>query len=371
MYATCLFCNNDLGRNQALEHFPVGRRLAYDAAKGRLWVVCRRCERWNLTPLEERWEAIEECERLYSGTRLRVSTDNIGLARLREGLELVRIGQPQRPEFAAWRYGDQFGRRRRRHLIYTTAGAAAVAGLVIAGPATGLIAGGSWGLWQAANALHNFYEARRVRLRLNLPGLEQPVVIRKRHLYDARLVSSPDAGTWQLHVSHERTEESRFWSESLRTVTSPARDAGPRELTVLSGDDAVRAAGQLLPKLNAAGARAPQVQGAVRLIEEVGDPARLFAIQAERARPDPRSKRTPSRGRLIGELPTEVRLALEMAAHEETERRALEGELAILEEAWRDAEEVAAIADDMFLPDGTTDRLERLRRDVGNREPAG
>jgi hypothetical protein len=126
MYATCGFCSSDLGRNEALEQFPMGRRFAYDAAKGRLWVVCRRCERWNLTPLEERWEAIEECECLYGVTRLRVSTDNVGLARLRERLELVRIGRPQRSEFAAWRYGDQFGRRRRRHLMYSTAGAAAV-----------------------------------------------------------------------------------------------------------------------------------------------------------------------------------------------------------------------------------------------------
>jgi hypothetical protein len=25
-----------------------------------LWVVCRHCERWNLSPLEERWEAVEQ-----------------------------------------------------------------------------------------------------------------------------------------------------------------------------------------------------------------------------------------------------------------------------------------------------------------------
>jgi hypothetical protein len=367
MYATCLFCNSDLGRNQALEHFPVGRRLAYDAAKGRLWVVCRRCERWNLTPLEERWEAIDECERTYSGTRLRVSTDNIGLARLREGTELIRIGLPQRPEFAAWRYGDQFGRRRRRHLIYSTVGVAAVVGVVIAGPATGLIAGGSWGLWQAANSLRALYEARRVRLRLQLPGIDKPVVIRKRHLHDARLVHAADVGTWQLHVAHEESEPSRVWSESRRTATSPAPDAGPRGLTVLSGDDALRAAGQLLPKLNAAGARVSQVQNAVRLIEEVGDPVKIFAIQAERGRPGPRSRRTPARGLAIGELSTEVRLALEMAAHEDAERRALEGELALLEEAWRDAEEIAAIADDMFLPEDTVDRLETLRREARDR----
>jgi hypothetical protein len=47
-------------------------------------------------------------------------------------------------------------------------------------------------------------------------------------------------------------------------------------------------------------------------------------------------------------LPLVDRLALEMAANEDTERRALEGELAVLEAAWRQAEEIAAIADGMF-----------------------
>jgi hypothetical protein len=48
-------------------------------------------------------------------------------------------------------------------------------------------------------------------------------------------------------------------------------------------------------------------------------------------------------------LPLVDRLALEMAANEDTERRALEGELAVLEAAWRQAEEIAAIADGMFM----------------------
>src|SRR3954464_12731376 len=153
MYTTCLFCHSDLGTNEVIETFPVGRRLAFDAAQGRLWVVCRKCERWNLTPLEERWEAIEQCERLFSSTRLRVSTDNIGMSRVREGLELVRIGKPQRPEMAAWRYGDQFGRRRTKYMVYTFGGAAVVAGVMIGGPLLGLgsIAGGGWGMWQLSN----------------------------------------------------------------------------------------------------------------------------------------------------------------------------------------------------------------------------
>src|SRR5262245_37781527 len=160
MYSTCLFCNQPLGTNEVLERFPVGRRLAFDASKGRLWVVCRKCERWNLTPLEERWEAIEACERMFTSTRMRVSTDNIGLARLSEGLELVRIGNALRPEIASWRYGDQFGRRRRKHLLISGAAIAAVGGILVLGPATGIVAGGGWGSWQIINSLHNAYQQR-------------------------------------------------------------------------------------------------------------------------------------------------------------------------------------------------------------------
>ena len=73
-------------------------------------MICTRCGRWNLTPLEERWEAIDECERLFRGTRLRMSTDNVGLARFRGGFELVRIGPALLPEIASWRYGARLAR---------------------------------------------------------------------------------------------------------------------------------------------------------------------------------------------------------------------------------------------------------------------
>ncbi|MYC93034.1 MAG: hypothetical protein F4106_03470 [Gemmatimonadetes bacterium] len=131
MYRNCMYCQKDLGSNAVIEEFPVGRRLAFDAEKGRLWVVCRRCERWNLTPLEERWEAVETCEKL--------SSENMGLAKHPEGLELVRIGKPLRPEFAAWRYGDQFGSRRRRAIVLgAVATVAGVGGLVLGGALVGL-----------------------------------------------------------------------------------------------------------------------------------------------------------------------------------------------------------------------------------------
>lgn len=356
MYSTCLFCNEDLGKNEVIEHFPIGRRLAFDASKGRLWVVCRSCERWNLTPVEERWEAIEECERFFSETRLRASTDNIGLARLREGLELVRIGTALRPEMAAWRYGDQFGRRRRRHLIYTGVGISAVAGMVVMGPVMGWIAGGGWGSWQIITNLHNLYQHRRVRVKMMLPGDERPVVIRKKNLDKASLVRVD--GDWGLHLTFHRSGTGVY---DRNAQTFRMKD-NSYDVT-LKGEQALKAAGKLLPAVNEDGAKAKEVQSAVQLIGEVGDPSRLFdryagGLTARTARRFDRDT-----GHKFMSLPKEVRLALEMAAHEEQERRALEGELAILEAAWREAEEVAKIADDMFMPRETDAQLEKLRND--------
>ena len=99
------------------------------------------------------WSA-ESCERFFRATRIRTSTENVGLARHTEGLELVRIGEPLRPEFAVWRYGDQFRRRRRR---WIAAGAAGVAGnldtsVTIKLATGGLIAGAGAGLLSAAAA---------------------------------------------------------------------------------------------------------------------------------------------------------------------------------------------------------------------------
>jgi hypothetical protein len=75
-----------------------------------------------------------------------------------------------------------------------------------------------------------------------------------------------------------------------------------------------------------------------------------------------RSEGRPSDGTtLLDRLPKPVRLALEMAAHEDIERRAMEGELSILERAWKEAEQIAAIADSMFLPAGVDDKLASLK----------
>ena len=355
MYSTCIFCHTGLGTNEAIEHFPVGRRLVFDAARGRLWVVCRKCERWNLSPLEERWEAIEECEREFSNTRLRVSTDNIGLARISEGLELVRIGSPLRPEMAAWRYGDQFGRRRRKHLALVTAGGLAGVGLLVLGPATGIIAGSSWGIFNVAQQLHSYYQARRPRAHLSVPGFDAPVAVRSKQLSAVAIIEGHDG--WGLRVPFVAPQDRR----PGKTLSDRMRLRSAKEFSVeITGDDALVAAGRLLPALNAAGANRTQVDDAVQIVGRAADPHRLFAEYSSPPRYVGSGVVQPE-ARFIGSLPNEVRLALEMAAHEDSERRALEGELSILEEAWLQAEEIAAISDDMFVSDETKERLSALK----------
>lgn len=355
MYSTCIFCHSSLGANESIEHFPIGRRLAFDAARGRLWVVCRRCQRWNLSPLDERWEATDECERLFSTTRTRVSTDNIGLARVHDGLELVRIGSPMRPEMAAWRYGDQLGRRRRKHLVWTGAAIASAVAVVVLGPAMGLITTGGWGAWNAANSLSSVYRHRRVRARIYLPSSSDVVRVRLPQLN--RLALLTDEEGWALRLPFEA-------SPSVLLTLAGGVPVKRESSVLLRGDDALRVAGQLLPAINSAGAKRMEVNEAVRMIEDAPDPESLFKRYSKVSsfiRTVSRGEVSDEDGRLVATLPKEVRLALEMATHEESERRALEGELAVLEAAWKNAEEIAAIADDMFVSDDTRARLAALK----------
>jgi hypothetical protein len=343
MYSTCIFCNQPLGANAVLESFSVGRRVAFDAAKGRLWVVCRKCERWNLTPLEERWEAVEEEERLYADTRKRVATEQIGLARLADGTELVRIGAPLRPEFAAWRYGDQFGRRRRRQMLLAGAGVTALGGLALGGAVLGMSIGGfGWILAQLGRVAVQGGDETIVARVPTEDGKVLPV--RRRHLAESTLAHASDGAL----------------AIELRYKNGISRFEGP---------EAMRVASIVIPAVNRFGGSRDTVAAAVGEIEQTGGPERYVeqlarrghVLTAVRGRPH----RYGHKGRIgrtgLYGLTTVDRLALEMALHEEAERRAMQGELAELERAWRDAEEVAAIADDLLVPSGVRAALDRMR----------
>lgn len=333
MYSHCIFCRSDLGGNEAVETFPVGRRLAFDAEKGRLWVVCARCSRWNLSPFEERWEAVESCERLYRGARQRVSTENIGLVRAADGTELVRIGRPLRPEFAAWRYGRQFDGRLRRSLVGFGLSGAAVAALYLA---PGLLISGAAAVPVANLGVHLYGAARR--------KLRKPLVLRSRTGGLIRM-DADWAGYSRLRLTGEGTQE---WE--LEVMSGPIN-----RLTTLEGEEAVAAAAQILPYVNRYGANRRDLREAVAELESVSDPKEYFPMAERRAR-----KKGRGYGTLSG-LPKPIRLALEMAANEDNERLAIEGELHLLEQAWRDAEEIAKIADGLLIPPETERFIEQHR----------
>lgn len=327
----------------------------FDAAKGRLWVVCRVCARWNLTPLESRWEAIEECERVFRDARMRFATDQIGLARVREGTTLVRIGQPQRREIAAWRYGDQFNRRRWKYAATVAATSVGVSSIVVAGPALGVIS------WATALSVGNLLTwLREVRAGARVPVGDQVVRLNKLGLQSAQI--RPDTGRgFVVHFGYRpaQTLGDRLFEEVV---------ADDVQVT-LHGADAVRAARVLLPRLNRAGGRPGEIATAVAAIEQSRSVDEMFSDAARMPhgslpfwkRPLKNGGRVDGPFVLAASLPTPVRLALEMALHEDDERRALEGELAELEDRWREAEEIAAIADDLLVPRSVTERLSQLR----------
>jgi hypothetical protein len=326
MYRHCLFCQADLGSNELIETLPIGRRVAFDEAKGRLWVVCRKCERWNLTPFDTRFEAIETCERAFRATKLRVSTDNIGLARISEGLELVRIGAPMRPEMAAWRYGDQFGRRKKRY-AYIAGGAVAglvavQAGLSALGLGVGAFVGMSGGMYQ---------------------GMVDRIARVK--------VSAADGRVVHLVPSAARKAELSF--DTYRNRLELSVKSGTR-IERWCDDDARAMASIVLPRANISGGGKTDVRDAVSMVAAAASQDPIMDVLGT-------ARIRTGRPLNLDTLSLPRRLALEMSLHEEQERRALHGELKELELRWRAAEEIAAIADSLTIPASVEERFAALR----------
>lgn len=361
MYSTCLFCAGPLGRNESLEHFPVGRRLAFDAVKGRLWVVCPSCARWNLTPLEARWEAIEEAERAYRNTRERAATENIGLAKLREGTELVRIGQPQLPEFAAWRYGRIFRQRFAKWQFVSWGGMAAS----LAHSGSQLLANRSIGpalfstpAWTIGSSLvvmsgAAYIVRQQYRQRAIVRDAQGNWLrLRAGHVKGSFIAADPAQSAWSLVLRHVRRPAGRGGRNEEQLPSTSERN-----YTMLSGDHAMRALTKLLPIVNRAGSSEPIVKMSVDLVTEFPNLQPILAgASANGKRPMVSRGANP-----LSSVSPVLLLALEMSLHEADERRAIEGELRTLEERWREAEEIAAIADRMLLPAFIDDRLRRMR----------
>lgn len=325
MYSRCIACHSKLGKNQALEWFPVGRTVAFDPERGRLWVICRRCRTWNLVPLLERWEAIQELQRRFEGAVVEATSENVALARLADGTAVLRIGKAARPELAIWRYADRLvGRWRRSSRI----GWVAAGGTVAVGLGTGL------GILNVALVVVvggvGVFQVKELR----------PVA----RLKAGSTIRRGDARKLYLHT----TSEAPGWSLKVST-----REA-------IEGDEAVRVLRRILPRINRYGGEPEQVRSAlarVRAGASSGDVVSMIAGElGHEWNIDPKHNPLalgdwgPARPGRISTTRPELRLALEMAVNEEVERRALAGEMWLLEREWEEAEALASISDDLLIP---------------------
>lgn len=338
MFKRCLVCHSLFPANESLEHFPNAMRVAYDPAKGRLWAVCLHCKRWSLAPIEERWEALEELEKLTRDQgKLLSQTDNIAL--LRAGrLQIVRVGKANLREQAWWRYGTELTSRRKKFKTLSTAGAVGAGAAIWGGMATGGMGFlAAWLLWDnlpdkvpdAARWLRFGGAAWRGKTRCARCGYTfRRVAYRRR----GNFVLAPDGADRPMGLSYRCPACRDFREGGLQ----------------LTGHEAEHTLRRVLAYHHFSGADGRTVTSATRLIQEAGSPEHLTRILLRD-------------GRQLGELGRTGGIALEIAANESSEQRLLELELAELESHWRTEEELAAIIDGELTP---LPLLEQLRRKV-------
>lgn len=338
MYTRCLVCATPFEPNEQLEYLPLGKRLAFDPGRGRLWAICRSCRRWSLTPIEERWEALEELDKLATDkARLLSQTDNIAL--LRSGpLEIVKVGRAQLTEEAWWRYGRELTARKRSWDKLGFAGTVAAGAVVAGGWATGgmtllgvwLIMGhGSETIRDGARWLRFGSDAWRGKAHCSKCG----------HLM--RAVSYGERGSLGIFPGGSPGQ--------IELVARCPRCGQYREGGLhLEGHEAERTLKRVLAYHHFAGASERRVVNATRLIQAAGSPQALARIVVKD-------------GKRLGDLQRTGAIALEIAANESSEQALLELELAELEAHWRREEELASIVDGELTP---LPMLETLRRRV-------
>jgi hypothetical protein len=338
VYTRCLVCAQPFEANEQLAHMPHGTRLAFDPVRGRLWAVCRTCRRWSLTPIEDRWEALEELEKLTTDkARLLSQTDNIAL--LRSGpLEIVRVGRAQLSEEAWWRYGKELTSRRQKWNTLGMAGSVAAGAVMFGGWATGgmtffaawlLMGHGKETVRDSARWLRFGSSAWHGRERCGGCG------------HEIRSIAYADRSALGLFQGPE--------GHGMDVVARCPRCGAYKEGGLrLSGHDAERTLRKVFAYHHFAGASERRVVSAAKLIQEAGSPQDLTRIIVRD-------------GRRLGDIQRTGGIALEIAVNEASEQHLLELELAELEAHWKREEELAEIVDGELTP---LPMLESLRRRV-------
>jgi len=334
MFRTCAFCNAPFDGDGGPSGLGVGRRLAFDEWRGRLWVVCSKCSRWNLTPLDDRLERIEVVARAARDAgRVVAATEQVALIRW-ERYDFVRVGKPLRVELATWRYGERLRTRQRERMKVVVPLTVVAVGL---GIAANVAAGGGLGVfvWN----LHRLVDQAYIGIVGNRKVVlaEPPICAHCGSLMQLRA----------RHVQHARVVPDSHAEVAVVLSCPKCR----REGAHLTGSDAVQVLRQGLTYLNVTRSGRRKAEDAARVVDQVGGPDRLLHDVARREL-------------TLRSLRPERRLALEMAVDERAEVEELERQ-------WREAEEIAEIADGTL---STSEQLEeemrRLKRKIGD-QPSG
>ncbi len=323
LFTHCLVCHTPFPANEELEYFSTSTRVAYGAVRGRLWAVCRSCKRWSLAPIEERWEALEELERIVTDrSKLLSQTDNVALLRAGE-LDIVRVGRADLTEEAWWRYGRELTQRAARHQKLTFIGTAAAGAAIAGGWASGGFGWlGAWFLWEnapqqlthAARWLRFGGSAWRGKRRCTRCGqIFRNIAYRDR----TQLILSPGTGPGD--------------GLSVTQRCPVCGDLGEGGLH-LDGKEGEYVSRRVLAYHHHTGASEQRVRSATRLIEEAGSPEDLTRIVIKE-------------GRRLGDLQRTGAIALEIAANDTLEQHLLELELDEIEARWKEEEELASIVD--------------------------
>jgi hypothetical protein len=322
VFSRCLFCHVTLPANDTFEVLTTGEQFAFDPLRGRLWVICTNCRRWNLIPLEARWENLEALEKIARDeARLLLQTENIALLRVGD-VELVRVGQAHLPEEAWWRFGRELINRRARYgRIKQRMGV--FSGALVLG---GSVGNGLVDMLGLGTVLQNITREIKFgptawRGSATCPGCGS--VLHELHFQNTNrvmLAQQPDG--FELRYRCHRCH-----IDALH---------GGYRLTGISGEHLLR---RILAYRHYEGAQEAHVKASTAVIEEIGsarDLTQRLALQRVH----------------LGELPKPYALALEIAITQETEKKLLELEVAELEARWREEEELAAIVDEelSFLP---------------------
>ena len=308
MTATCAWCDRDLGANQLLPEYPIGRTLAFDPATARIWAVCPKCERWNLSFLDgpERRSALQRLDAFLAATPHRTDANDITVGEVGDTL-LIRVGATGWRSFAAWRYGRKLHQRYRTSLILSP-------------------------LWMAAAVYTNLPAGRQLLESTWVLHLFLLLLILTSVRDDRRrrfTVPSEDRSPWRVNYAEcmKVAVEIRGdrWMLLVPTQADHIR---------LEAFDALEALRRCLPIIDQRGGSPAKVRRAVELILSQGDPARFLATTFSSAGLGNGVHRIARLGELFI-------VALEIAVNEMSEQRALNDDLTVARLAHTDANRIA------------------------------